>query len=146
MILVDFRKYLRFISHALCTTTSMKLRYDISPPAIFHPCYTPLHFFTFFLPIPHCIEKEFTMKTHSTHIFFSCIIAFFLLFDQGMQVQEAKFVGSKNSDKYHYKTCAWAKKISSSNLVTFKKVTEAKKVGYRACRVCKPPEKDEGGT
>lgn len=83
------------------------------------------------------------MKTHSTRIFFLWFIALSFLFNQRAQAQEAKFVGSKNSDKYHYKTCVWAKKISSSNLVTFKSVTEAKKAGYQACKVCKPQEKDK---
>lgn len=55
------------------------------------------------------------------------------------QTKDAKYVGSKNSDKDHYTTCQWAKKISSSNLVTFKTVDEAKKAGYKACRVCRLP-------
>ncbi len=53
-----------------------------------------------------------------------------------------KYVGSKNSNKYHYPTCKWAKKISSKNLVTFKTAEEAVKAGYIPCKVCKPPTKD----
>lgn len=55
---------------------------------------------------------------------------------------EAKYVGSRNSNIYHYTDCKWAKKISSRNLIEFYSVREAKSAGYRACKVCKPPVKD----
>jgi len=50
-----------------------------------------------------------------------------------------KFVGSRNSDKYHYTWCKWAQKIKSTNLVEFASTTEAKEAGYKPCKVCKPP-------
>jgi methylphosphotriester-DNA--protein-cysteine methyltransferase len=53
-----------------------------------------------------------------------------------------KYVGSKNSNKYHYPDCKSAKKISPKNLVTFKTAQEAVKAGYVPCKVCKPPTKD----
>jgi hypothetical protein len=53
-----------------------------------------------------------------------------------------KYVGSKNSNKYHFPDCKWAKKISPKNLVTFKTAQEAVKAGYVPCKVCKPPTKD----
>ena len=53
-----------------------------------------------------------------------------------------KYVGSKNSNKYHNPDCKWAKKISSKNMVTFKTAQEAVKAGYVPCKVCKPPTKD----
>jgi methylphosphotriester-DNA--protein-cysteine methyltransferase len=53
-----------------------------------------------------------------------------------------KYVGSKNSNKYHNPECKWAKKISAKNLVTFKSAQEALKAGYVPCKVCKPPTKD----
>ena len=53
-----------------------------------------------------------------------------------------KYVGSKNSNKYHYPDCKWAKKISAKNLVTFKTAEEAVKARYVPCKVCKPPAKD----
>ena len=53
-----------------------------------------------------------------------------------------KYVGSKNSDKYHYPDCKWAKRISAKNLVTFKTTQEAVKAGYVPCKVCKPSTKD----
>ena len=49
------------------------------------------------------------------------------------------FVGSKNSDVYHYPDCASAKKIKPGNLVSFNSVEEAKTAGYRPCKNCNPP-------
>jgi len=49
-----------------------------------------------------------------------------------------KYVGSKNSNKYHYLTCRSAQKIKPDNLVTFKSAQEAKAPGYVPCKVCKP--------
>jgi len=50
-----------------------------------------------------------------------------------------QFVGSKNSDVYHYPSCHHAKKIKAENLITFNSIEEAKAAGYRPCKVCKPP-------
>ena len=49
------------------------------------------------------------------------------------------FVGSKNSDVYHYPDCHWAGKIKPDNLVYFDTVEDAINAGYRPCKVCKPP-------
>ena len=49
------------------------------------------------------------------------------------------FVGSINSDVYHYPSCASAKRIKSYNLITFSSTTEAKADGYRPCKKCNPP-------
>jgi competence protein ComEC len=49
------------------------------------------------------------------------------------------FVGSKNSDKYHYPGCGHAKKILSGNLVTFTSAADARSKGYVPCKTCKPP-------
>ena len=54
------------------------------------------------------------------------------------QNQEVVYVASRNSNKYHYPSCVWAKKIKQSNLVTFKSKAEAQKAGYIPCKVCKP--------
>jgi hypothetical protein len=53
-----------------------------------------------------------------------------------------KYVGSSKSDKYHYPSCQWARKINPANLVTFKSAKEAQEAGYIPCKVCKPPIKD----
>lgn len=49
------------------------------------------------------------------------------------------FVGSKNSDVYHYPWCASAKRIKSSNKITFATSSEARAHGYRPCSKCRPP-------
>jgi hypothetical protein len=48
-----------------------------------------------------------------------------------------KYVGSKRSNKYHYPSCRWAKKIKPYNLVTFQSVKEAQEAGYVPCKVCR---------
>jgi competence protein ComEC len=52
---------------------------------------------------------------------------------------DGPFVGSSKSDKYHYPTCSAAKKIKSSNLVTFTSSAKAKAAGYVPCGICHPP-------
>ncbi len=52
---------------------------------------------------------------------------------------QAAFVGSKNSDKYHYQSCGHAKKILPGNLVTFGSVADARSKGYVPCKSCNPP-------
>jgi len=54
-------------------------------------------------------------------------------------VSTETFVGSANSNKYHYPDCRWAKKISAANLVEFSSAEEARKAGYVPCKVCSPP-------
>lgn len=49
------------------------------------------------------------------------------------------YVGSVNSNIYHYPSCEWAKKIYPENEIWFSSVADAKAHGYRACRVCEPP-------
>ena len=49
-----------------------------------------------------------------------------------------KFVASANSNKFHYPTCRWAKKISSSNKISFNNRNDAIKNGYQPCKVCNP--------
>jgi hypothetical protein len=52
---------------------------------------------------------------------------------------EVVYVGSKTSNKYHYPTCKWAKKIRPERLIIFKSVKEAQDRHYIPCPVCKPP-------
>jgi hypothetical protein len=56
-----------------------------------------------------------------------------------VQSYAGSFVGSKNSNVYHYPSCTSAATIKSSNLVTFATVQEACARGYRPCKVCNPP-------
>lgn len=55
------------------------------------------------------------------------------------QTSGGPFVGSKNSNVYHYPSCGSAKSIKPENLVTFSSVEEAKNAGYRPCKKCNPP-------
>lgn len=50
-----------------------------------------------------------------------------------------KFVGSIDSDKYHYPSCRWAKKIKAENEIWFSSIAKAKSAGYKPCGTCKPP-------
>jgi hypothetical protein len=49
-----------------------------------------------------------------------------------------QYVGSINSDKYHYPSCRWAKKIKPENEIWFKDKEDARAHGYVPCKVCKP--------
>ena len=55
------------------------------------------------------------------------------------QKQEAVYVGSARSNKYHRPSCQWAHKIKPSNLVQFSSPEEAQQQGYVPCKVCHPP-------
>jgi len=46
-------------------------------------------------------------------------------------VQKCKFVGSKNSDKYHAPTCQWSTRIKEENRVCFESEESAKSQGYQ---------------
>jgi methylphosphotriester-DNA--protein-cysteine methyltransferase len=49
------------------------------------------------------------------------------------------FVGWPKSNKYHYPNCGAAKKVKSSNLVTFSSSAEARAAGYVPYGICHPP-------
>ena len=49
---------------------------------------------------------------------------------------ECAFVGSKNSDKYHLPSCAYAKKIKPENRVCFSSETEAQAKNYKRAGCC----------
>lgn len=50
-----------------------------------------------------------------------------------------QFVGSVESDKYHYSSCRYAEKILPENEIWFQSVQDAKNHNYVPCGVCKPP-------
>jgi hypothetical protein len=56
-----------------------------------------------------------------------------------LQSYTGPFVGSVNSNVYHYPWCFEAKKILAKNLVIFPTVADACAAGYRPCEECKPP-------
>ena len=49
-----------------------------------------------------------------------------------------KYVGSANSDKFHYPSCRYAKRILDDNLVYFTDAEDAVSHGYKPCKGCKP--------
>ncbi len=53
-------------------------------------------------------------------------------------VTENEYVGSINSDIFHYPNCKWAKKIKEGNKIWFKSRQEALDKGYTPCKVCNP--------
>ena len=53
-----------------------------------------------------------------------------------------EYVGAFNSNKYHYRSCKWAKYIGPRSLRVFHSVAEAQKAGYISCPTCKPPLAD----
>lgn len=58
------------------------------------------------------------------------------------QASEEVFVGSIESNKYHYPDCRWAKKILPEHEIWFSSPQDAQTHGYVACKVCTPPRKD----
>ena len=53
-------------------------------------------------------------------------------------LKQYAYVGSSESDKYHYPTCRWTSKINDGNLVHFDSVEDAQAAGYEPCGTCKP--------
>jgi beta-lactamase superfamily II metal-dependent hydrolase len=48
------------------------------------------------------------------------------------------YVGSVNSNKYHYLNCPYVSSIHPENLIYFKSKAEAESLGYVPCKGCKP--------
>lgn len=49
------------------------------------------------------------------------------------------YVGSINSDVYHYLSCRYVKQIYPENKIWFSSTSDARAHGYRPCKVCCPP-------
>lgn len=49
---------------------------------------------------------------------------------------KGNYVGSIESDKYHYPDCRWAKNINPENEIWFKTIEEAQNKGYKPCGTC----------
>ena len=52
--------------------------------------------------------------------------------------KEPAYVASTKREPFHKPSCEWAKKISRTNLESYKTRDEAIKAGHRPCKVCKP--------
>lgn len=48
------------------------------------------------------------------------------------------YIGSANSNKFHYPSCKWGKKITDNNKIIFSSRNEAINMGYQPCKVCSP--------
>jgi Micrococcal nuclease (thermonuclease) homologs len=57
----------------------------------------------------------------------------------GEYVESSHFVGSENSDVYHYPWCHYVDRINPENRIYFDTPEDAIAAGYRPCRVCNPP-------
>lgn len=55
----------------------------------------------------------------------------------GSTQENGKFVGSANSDIYHFPWCSGAQRISAENEVWFDSKQEAQEAGYRPAENCK---------
>ena len=55
-------------------------------------------------------------------------------------ITQGTYVGSIQSDKYHYPDCYWAQQIKPENLIWFSSAKEALDMGYVPCKVCDPPD------
>ena len=51
---------------------------------------------------------------------------------------KGKYVGSAESNKYHYTSCRWAQKILIRNAVWWNSTSSARDAGYKACGTCNP--------
>lgn len=51
---------------------------------------------------------------------------------------EYRYVGSRNSDKYHLPSCRYAQKIGEENRIGWVSREEAEEAGYSPCKTCDP--------
>jgi hypothetical protein len=65
---------------------------------------------------------------------------------QEPEVPQVEFVGSRTSNKYHYRSCKWTRYIHPKNERVFYSVAEAQKAGYFRCPTCQPPLTEEPET
>jgi hypothetical protein len=65
---------------------------------------------------------------------------------QEKETPQVEYVGSRNSNKYHYRSCKWTRYIPPNNERVFHSVAEAQKAGYIRCPTCMPPLTDEPQT
>lgn len=52
--------------------------------------------------------------------------------------EDAQYVGSVDSDKFHCTTCRYADSILPENLIIFESIAQAQEEGYLPCGVCNP--------
>jgi len=52
---------------------------------------------------------------------------------KNQSIEQGRFVGSVNSNKYHWPECSFAKRIAEQNQIWFESEEEAQKAGYARC-------------
>jgi len=55
-----------------------------------------------------------------------------------LPAHNVRFIGSKTTHVFCYPSCRNARRITDEHRVSFRSVEETRRVGYRACRVCRP--------
>jgi micrococcal nuclease len=58
--------------------------------------------------------------------------------DAPLAGEEAAYIGTTNSYKFHVRSCTWGKKITENNAVYFNTRDEAIAAGFVPCKVCTP--------
>lgn len=72
-------------------------------------------------------------------LFIGFLLSCFILTFCGLAITwDARCVGSKRSNKYHYAWCDQVKRIRLENRVMFESPEEAIAAGYTPCEACKP--------
>lgn len=82
------------------------------------------------------LERRGCKSTPYYFIFLVAVLGFIIVYDV---LAQGEFVGSINSDKYHYPSCTWAGKINPENKIWFVDAADAVTQGYVPCKVCNPP-------
>ncbi len=82
------------------------------------------------------------LRRHRAALVLGLAIALLAAFSLPAVAAEAKYLGSKKSDVYHYPHCRYVQNIKPENVRTFASAAEALQAGYRPGKVCKPPTKD----
>jgi hypothetical protein len=83
-------------------------------------------------PTPEMVDSQKILSVMST--------------PQEKEAFQVEYVGSRNSNKYHYRSCKWTEYIPPKNERVFHSVAEARKAGYIRCPTCRPPLTNEPQT
>jgi micrococcal nuclease len=67
-----------------------------------------------------------------------CVLVLVMVLSFTAVALATSYVGASTSDKFHYRSCEWAKKIKHGNRIFFSSRQAAINAGYTPCRVCSP--------
>jgi hypothetical protein len=82
-------------------------------------------------------ERRVGVDQHKRIIFAVILV---LIFTGFVNVRaQGQFVGSINSNIYHYPSCQYAQNIIPANQIWFVDADDALSHGYKPCAVCNPP-------